>query len=86
MLKMCILTYQAEHRTAPSYLCDLIVTYVNTRSRRSNNYYLIKRCKPRLRSYGERCFKYAGPQESNNLPIHIRKSSSLSMFKAQLKT
>ena len=29
--KLCILTYQAYHRTAPSYLCDLIVPYVNTR-------------------------------------------------------
>ena len=27
-----------------------------------------------------KCFKYAGPQDWNNLPIHIRKSSSLSIF------
>ena len=29
---MCIITYQAYHRTAPFYLCYLIVPYVNTRS------------------------------------------------------
>ena len=84
--KICILTYQAYHRTAPSYLCDLIVPYVNTRSLRSNNKCFIKPCKPRLKTYGERCFKYAGPQEWNKLPIHIRKISSLSIFKTQLKT
>ena len=84
--KICILTYQAYHRTAPSYLCDLIVPYVNTRSLRSNDKCLIEPCKPRLRSYGERCFKYAVPQEWNKLPLHIRKSSSLSIFKTQLKT
>ena len=78
--KICILTYQAYHRTAPSYLCDLIVPYVNTRSLRSNDKCLIKPCKPRLRSYGERRFKYAGPQEWNKLPIYIRKSSPLSIF------
>ena len=78
--KICILTYQAYHRTAPSYLCDLIVPYVNTRSLRSNNKCLIKPCKPRLRTYGERCFKYAGPQEWNKLPIHIRKISYFSIF------
>ena len=72
--KMCILTYQAYHRTAPSYLCDLIVPYFNTRSLRSNDKCLIKPCNPRLRSYGERCFKYAGPQEWNKLPIYIRKA------------
>ena len=75
--KICILTYQEYHRTTPSYLCDLIVPFVNTRSLRSYDKHLIKPWKPRLRSYGERCFKYAGPQEWNNLPIHIRKSSSL---------
>ena len=81
--KMCILAY---HRTAPSYLCDLIVPYVNTRALRSNDKCLMEPCKPRLRSHGERCFKYAGPQEWNKLPIHIRKGSSLSIFKTQLKT
>ena len=78
--KICILTYQAYHRTAPSYLCDLIVPYVNTRSLRSHDKCVIEPCKPRLRSYGERCFKYAGPQEWNKLPLHIRKNSSLSIF------
>ena len=85
-LKICILTYRAYHRTAPPYLYDLIVPYVNTRSLRSNDKCLIKPCKPRLRSYGERCFKYAGPPEWNKLPIYIRKSSSLFIFKTQLKT
>ena len=84
--KICILTYQAYHRTAQSYLYDLIVPYVNTRSLRSNDKCLIKPYKPQLRSYGDICFKYTGPQEWNKLPIHIRKSSSLYMFKTQLKT
>ena len=70
--KICILTYPAYHRTAPSYLCDLIVPYVNTQSLRSNDKCLIKPCKTRLRFYGKRCFKYAGPQEWNKLPIYIR--------------
>ena len=35
--KISILTYQAYHHTAPSYLCDLIVPYVNTQSLRSND-------------------------------------------------
>ena len=79
--KMCILIYQAYHGTAPSYLCDFIVPYVNTRSRRSNDKCLIiNLCKPRLKFYGERCIKYAGPQEWNNLLIHIRKNSSISIF------
>ena len=84
--KMCIRTHQAYHRTAPSYICDLFVAYVNKRSLRSNDKCLIEACKPRVRSYGERCFKYAGPQKWNKLPLYIRKSSYLSIFKTQLKT
>ena len=79
--KICILTYQAYHRTAPSYLCDLIVLYVNTQSLRYNDKCLIEPCKLRLRTYGERCYKYGGPQECNKLPIHIRKIPSLSILK-----
>ena len=60
--KICIQTYQAYYRTVPSYLCDLIVPYVNAWSVRSNDKFLIKPCKPRLRSYSETCLKYAGPQ------------------------
>ena len=73
---MFIRTYRAYHRTAPSYLCDLIVPYVSAWSLRSND----KPCKPRLRSYHERCFKYTGPEEWNKLPIHICESSSLQFF------
>ena len=81
--KICFLTY---HRTAPTYLCDLIVPYVITRSRRSNDKCSIKPCKPRLRSYGERCFKYDGPQEWNKLTIYIRKSFIYIFFLILLKT
>ena len=81
MFKSCILSYQAYHHTEPSYLCDLIVPYVNTRSLRSNDKCLIKPCKPRLKSYGERCFKYAGPQEWNNLTYpYISVKSHLFQF------
>ena len=88
-------THRGERKARPripgmtlvaSYLCDLIVPYVNTRSLRSNDKCLIKPCKSRLRSYGKRCFKYAGPQEWNKLSIYIRKSSSISILKTQLKT
>ena len=78
--KMCFLTNLAYHRTAPFYLCDLIVPYVNIGSLMSTDKCLIKPCKSRLRSYDEKCFKYSGTQEWNNFPIHIRKNLSLSIF------
>ena len=46
MFQNCIRTYEAYYRTAPSYLCDLIVPYVNTQALRSNDKCLINRVSP----------------------------------------
>ena len=88
LFKILILTYQAYHKTAPQYLCDLIMPYSNARCLRSDNMSLIAPCHPRakLKSYGERSFQHAAPTEWNKLPILIRESPSLDIFKSQLKT
>ena len=86
--KILILTYQAYHHTAPLYLCDMITPYSNARSLRSDNLLLIKPFEPapRLKTYGEKCFQFAGPKEWNKLPFEIRTSASLSIFKCRVKT
>ena len=86
--KILILTYQTYHETALQYLCDLIVPYDNLRS---NNKLLIAPCHPRakLKTYGEHSFqhaRHAAPKEWNNLPLVIRDSPSLAIFKSRLKT
>ena len=88
LFKILILTYQAYHKTAPQYLCDLIMPYSNARCLRSDNMSLIASCHPRakLKSYGERSFQHAAPTEWNKLPLLIRESPSLDIFKTQLKT
>ena len=57
---------------------------------RSNNqlHVLLASCQPRtkLKTYGERSFQYAAPTEWNNLPLIIRESPSLAIFKNKLKT
>ena len=87
LFKILILTYQAYHETAPQYLCDLIMPYSNARCLRSDNMSLIAPCHPRakLKSYGERSFQHAAPTEWNKLPLLIRESPSLDIFKTQLK-
>ena len=88
LFKILIRTYQAYHKTAPQYLCDLIMPYSNARYLRSDNMSLIASCHPRakLKSYGERSFQHAAPTEWNKLPLLIRESPSLDIFKTQLKT
>ena len=88
LFKILILTYQAYHKTAPQYLCDLIMPYSNARNLRSDNMLLIAPCHPRakLKPYGETSFQHAAPTEWNKLPVLIRESPSLDSFKTQLKT
>ena len=47
LFKILILTYQAYHKTAPQYLCDLIIPYSNARNLRPENMLLIAPCHPR---------------------------------------
>ena len=68
-----------KYKTAPQYLCDLIMPYSNARNLRSDNMLLIARL-IYLRS-----FQYAAPTEWNKLPLLIRESPSLDIFKTQLK-
>ena len=65
LFKILILTYQAFHKIAPQYLCDLIIPYSNACNLRSDNMILIAPCHPRakLKSYGERSFQYAASTE-----------------------
>ena len=49
---------------------------------------LVRPCHPgpRLKTYGKRCFQFARPKEWNNLPLLIRESLSIYIFKSRLKT
>ena len=65
-----------------------IFTILQSCNLRSNNQLLLASCQPRtkLKTYGERSFQYAAPTEWNNLPLIIRESPSLAIFKNKLKT
>ena len=88
LFKILNLTCQAYHKTAPQYLCDLIMPYSIARNLRSDNMLLIAPCHPRamVKSYVERSFQYAAHTLWNKLPRLIRESPSLDIFKTQLKT
>ena len=68
LFKIRILTYEAYHKTAPQYLCDLIIPYSNARNLRFDYMLLIAPGHPmaKLKSYGERSFQYAAPLNGTN--------------------
>ena len=84
--KICVMCYKAINNMAPGYLCDTIDRYVPARTLRSSSdttmlvipdYNYVR--------YGKRSFAYYGPSVWNTLPKQLRESSSLSLFKQQLK-
>jgi hypothetical protein len=84
--KILLFAYKIVNGLAPSYLSDLLVPYVPRRALRSGEKLLL--CQPsyRLKSYGFRAFSVCAPTLWNYLPIEIRRSQTVDIFKQKLKT
>ena len=56
---------QLYYKTAPEYLCDLIIPYSNSCNLRSNNQLLMAPCQPgsKIKRCEERSFQNAAPNE-----------------------
>lgn len=84
--KILLLTFKITNNTAPSYLKELLKSYVPARALRSSTQLLLVQPRSRLKSRGDRAFALAAPELWNNLPIVIRASDSIQSFKSRLKT
>jgi len=86
--KLCLLVYKALHGLAPCYLTELCHTLTDDPGRK----YLRSAAHGDLdypdtnTKFGDRAFAVAGPRAWNNLPPHIRSTSSIDLFKIKLKT
>ena len=85
--KICCLCYQVLYTSnAPLYLKHILKLYTPSRllrSRKSRQLFV-----PRyvLDNYGKRSFSIFGPKLWNSLPLHIKESKNVSIFKNKLKT
>ena len=84
--KVLLMTYKIVNGYSPSYLSDLLKSYTPTRTLRSQNTGLLSVPRVKKKSAGERAFSYRAPFLWNNLPIDIRQSDSVEVFKSKLKT
>ena len=72
---------------APKYLTDLLQAYRPGRSLRSSADHLrLKERRFRTDSYGGRAFSVCAPGLWNRIPLEVRESPSLDVFKSRLKT
>lgn len=87
IFKLMLLTYKSVNHMAPKYLTDLLQAYKPGRALRSSTDHLRLKI-PRFRtdSYGGRAFSVCAPELWNRIPLEVRESPSLDVFKSQLKT
>ena len=71
---------------APQYLNDLITPNIVYSSLRSSQDFFSLSLKIPKTMYGEQAFSYIAPYHWNKLPLNIRMSTSVEVFKNSLKT
>ena len=84
--KVLLLAFKSLHGLALTYLNDLLLPYIPSRTLRSSYQHLLQEPTCRLKRYGARSFQYAAPRLWNQLPSDIRGLSCLATFKRSLKT
>ena len=84
--KILLLTYKALNGLAPAYLREQLVPYSPTRTLRSKENHQLTSPRCRLENFGKRSFAAAVPMLWNDLPLSIKRSPSLDIFKSRTKT
>ena len=83
--KILLIVYKAINGHAPLYIVKLLSFYTPPRNLRSNEKLLLIEPKSK-HSWGDRYFVVAAPRLWNKLPLYVRTSQSLDVFKKNLKT
>ena len=84
--KILPLVYKAINGAVPCCISDLLNYRTSERTLRSSFQHLLATPKARLKTCGERTFPVAGPGLWNSIPLELRSSSSIDIFKRHLKT
>jgi hypothetical protein len=86
--KIMTFMYNCSRGNAPVYLMELLSHYTPSRNLRSADHSALKYSVPfnKRRTFGDRGFRTVGPKLWNTLPIEIRESVTLDIFKKKLKT
>ncbi len=79
------MVFKSINNRAPSYLSDLLVRHVPSRSLRSSDLALLTVPRTRSKYKGDRAFVVIGPNLWNKLPLAIRMAPTLTIFRSKLK-
>ncbi|XP_066540663.1 uncharacterized protein [Hoplias malabaricus] len=84
--KILLLAYKSLNGLGPQYLTELLISYRPSRTLRSQDAHLLFVPRIKKNTAGGRAFSHKAPQLWNSLPVTVRGSDTLSIFKSRLKT
>ena len=84
--KLCLLIYKCIQGMAPKYLCELITQKETYARLRSSDDLLALHIDIPKHTYGKHAFSHIAPVQWNMLPLDLRLTPSLDIFKKRLKT
>jgi hypothetical protein len=85
--KLLLLVYKALNNQGPQYIKEFLQAHSITAHRlRSCDQGLLKVPRTNHKTFGDRAFARSGPFLWNKLPLEIRSSPSVTVFKSKLKT
>ena len=86
VFKHLLFVYKSLNGLCPQYLRNLLEHRKSARSLRSNFQDLLIQPTCKTKTYGDRAFSVCGPKIWNTVPLEIRQSSTVVLFKKKLKT
>ena len=86
IFKLLLLVFKSLNNLAPLYINELLYRYSPSRNLRSANQCLLVIHRSNQSTYGDRAFSAAASKLWNTLPISVRQSRTLSIFKRNVKT
>ena len=81
IFKILLLVYKALNGTAPYYISGLLKYNTSQWELRSSSQHLLVTPQARLKTYGEGAFAVAVPRLWNSIPLELRSSGSIDIFK-----
>ena len=84
--KILLFVFKALNGLSPNYIIDMIQVYIPSRALRSASTNRLKQVMPSTKTFGARSFLYAAAHLWNDIPVTLRHSITLNVFKSKLKT
>ena len=82
--KILLLVYKGLNGLASAYISELLHHRASSRLLRSASQRLLSIPRTSLKTYGDRAFSAPGPKLWNELPLPLRSSNTLTVFKKDL--